>query len=960
MQPRIARWLGLEPEDEGVVARLIVPFAASAGAATVVATGTKAAFLAAHSVARLPLVIGAQALWAIASALVFARLLGRASVERRVTVSLAIAAVTLLVLRAGLGVDPSRGSFAAVLIGPAAVQLALTQVWGTPGAMMPARQAKRTLPILASVSTAGAALGGLAAGLLGRVVAADDLLIATTLLLGLTATTLRAALQRLAVDAGQGPRPDAAGGEVISFRAIARAPLVARLAVVVALVQAGSVVLDVQLSGELSRRFDRDGMATFLGVFYGATNAVALLVGVGGTSRLVRAVGLGLCVACTAVAHLAGSIGYLALALTGVGSPLLALAAGAAVERVGQYAVARTALAMAMAPLEAARQSVARTLVETVAYRGATLATSVGVLAMGDAPLHALAPWAIAAAVLALSLAPGIGALYRRALYDALGRGRLDAVGYSEVVVDDAVARDVGRALASGNAEEVAKGLEIVRALAIPVPDATLARLAATDDETIAPRALDAFEALGRPVPESVFEAQLHATRPLVILRAALASVPHDASPAVRRLAAGLLRHEDGCVARLATVAAGTAAAAGAKPAFRSMLARGGRETRLFAIDAIGHARAAGNERDLVKMLDDPEARPRATAALARFGAALAPEAARALANREVGHEARSALVVALERAAAPACRDVLQAAAGGADRRLRDDAVAALFRLSRAPALAPDPGWLHRRALAETEELAALLGVDVTGADEARTELTRREVGDRRARTERRALLLLALLYGRRPLYRAAMQAHRGSARARSTAVELLDAHVKDPALRAIVPLVERGLAEGPAPEGPSVLDDDAWLVRVLAWARGAPDVRLDRIVKMRRVALVSALGGEALEPLLLSTSLRDLAAGAHLVRAGEVPDAMFVVVRGLLRVEVPGVPTVGPGETVGELALIDRAPRSADVVAVEASTVVVLCAQAFDEHLASHPTFARSLLQLLATRFRAAVEAR
>jgi CRP/FNR family cyclic AMP-dependent transcriptional regulator len=279
---------------------------------------------------------------------------------------------------------------------------------------------------------------------------------------------------------------------------------------------------------------------------------------------------------------------------------------------------------------------------------------------------------------------------------------------------------------------------------------------------------------------------------------------------------------------------------------------------------------------------------------------------------------------------------------------------------MGKTPALVPDAGWLHWRALAEIGELAALLRLDPRAVDDARAELARRELDDRRVRVERRALLLLALLYGRRPLHRAATQAHRGSARARSTAVELLEAHVKDAALRAIVPLVELGAAGAPSDADASVLEDDAWLARLLRWARGGEDARLDRITKMRRVPLVAAMGGEVLEPLLASASLREVTPGTHLVRAGEIPDAMFVVTRGLLRVEVPGAPTLGPGEIVGELALIDRAPRSADVVAVEPTTVVVLGAKAFDDHLASHPTFARNLLQLLAARFRAAVEAR
>lgn len=956
MRPQIARWLGLEPEDEAVVARLLGPFAAAAAAATVVATGTKAAFLAIHPIGRLPWVFAAQAAWAIATALLFARVLRRASVERRVAISLGLAAAVLVALWLVVGVRPGGGSFAAILIGPAAVQLALAQVWGTPTALLPSRQARRALPILASVSTAGAAAGGLVAGLLGRVVSADDLLVATSLLLVGAAAGLRSALRHL-------PRSDeadarGAAGADVSVRDVARLPLVARLAAVVALVQAGSVVLDVQLSGELSRTFDRDGMATFLGVFYGVTNAVTLLVGMGATSRLIRAVGLGLCVACTAVAHLAGSAGYLALALSGAAPALLALVAASALERVGQYAVGRTALALALAPLDAARQAVARTLVETVAYRAATLLAAASLLLIGDTPLHALAPWTIALALLALSLAVGVGARYRRALYEALGRGRIDHVGWSRVVVDDAVVRDVERALASGDADEIAKGLEVVRSLGIPLPDATLVRLASSADPRIAPRALDVFEALDRPIPEAVFRAQLEADRPLPVLRAALASVPSDAPAAVRALARGLVDHPDACVARLARVAAAIDGGAGGRP-FRSMLAHGGRETRLFAIDALGQARREGTEHELLAMLEQADVRPRAAAALARFGATLAPIAERALAAGTLGHEARVALLGALERTGAARCRDQLVAVAAGPDRRLRDVAVGALFRMARDPAIAPSPSWLRGRALAEIAELASLWRLDVDGGG-ARGELVRAEVEERRLRTERRCLLLLALLYGRRPLHRAAVQARSRSARARSTAVELLDQHVKDPALRAIVGLVERGRAsEAAASASLDLLDDDAWLARLRAWAeRGEEDPGLEAIARMRRVPLLAELGGEALEPLSTTAAVRQVPAGDHLCRAGAIPDALFVVLTGRLRVEVPHAPHVGPGECVGELGLVDRAPRSADVVAVEATEVAVLEAAAFDDHLAAHPTFARGLLHLLAQRFRAAVE--
>ena len=85
----------------------------------------------------------------------------------------------------------------------------------------------------------------------------------------------------------------------------------------------------------------------------------------------------------------------------------------------GPLRVGRSALAMAVAPLDTARQDTARTIVDIVAYRGATLLASAGLLLIGDVPLHALAPWAIAISAIAIVLSFGVGERYRRALYDA-------------------------------------------------------------------------------------------------------------------------------------------------------------------------------------------------------------------------------------------------------------------------------------------------------------------------------------------------------------------------------------------------------------------------------------------------------------------------------------------------------------------------------------------------------------
>lgn len=103
-------------------------------------------------------------------------------------------------------------------------------------------------------------------------------------------------------------------------------------------------------------------------------------------------------------------------------------------------------------------------------------------------------------------------------------------------------------------------------------------------------------------------------------------------------------------------------------------------------------------------------------------------------------------------------------------------------------------------------------------------------------------------------------------------------------------------------------------------------------------RIKLFSTLTADELNDVLRAVQPASLAAGARLFRQGEAGDAAFVIESGAIEIytEGPGgevsVATLGPGQVLGELSLLDGSPRSASARAKEATTLFRLDKQEFD----------------------------
>jgi CRP-like cAMP-binding protein len=96
----------------------------------------------------------------------------------------------------------------------------------------------------------------------------------------------------------------------------------------------------------------------------------------------------------------------------------------------------------------------------------------------------------------------------------------------------------------------------------------------------------------------------------------------------------------------------------------------------------------------------------------------------------------------------------------------------------------------------------------------------------------------------------------------------------------------------------------------------------------------------------------------GRLLTEQGTIGREFFLIVSGQASVKRNNrkVATLGPGQYFGELALLDRRPRSASVTSDTDMTLLVLGQRQFNGILDSVPPLSRKLLSATATRLREA----
>lgn len=136
-----------------------------------------------------------------------------------------------------------------------------------------------------------------------------------------------------------------------------------------------------------------------------------------------------------------------------------------------------------------------------------------------------------------------------------------------------------------------------------------------------------------------------------------------------------------------------------------------------------------------------------------------------------------------------------------------------------------------------------------------------------------------------------------------------------------------------------------------------------IEKLVLLRQVPMFAELAPDHLEDLAEVVVERHFQPGQDLCREGEAGDAVFLLVKGKVKVVTGGgddgrpervLNELGPGAVIGEMAVFDAAPRSATVRAIERTRSLTLPGDDFKSLLSQRPEMSQVIIAELVRRMR------
>lgn len=132
-----------------------------------------------------------------------------------------------------------------------------------------------------------------------------------------------------------------------------------------------------------------------------------------------------------------------------------------------------------------------------------------------------------------------------------------------------------------------------------------------------------------------------------------------------------------------------------------------------------------------------------------------------------------------------------------------------------------------------------------------------------------------------------------------------------------------------------------------------------VEKVLFLKSIDLFSQIPGEDLAQVALISTEETREPGEEIFGEGESGDALYLVLDGKVRVHLQEkvIAELGERECFGEMAILDAAPRSASVTAIDGTNLLKISREDFQEIMTEKPEIALGIIKVLSRRLRTAI---
>ena len=129
-----------------------------------------------------------------------------------------------------------------------------------------------------------------------------------------------------------------------------------------------------------------------------------------------------------------------------------------------------------------------------------------------------------------------------------------------------------------------------------------------------------------------------------------------------------------------------------------------------------------------------------------------------------------------------------------------------------------------------------------------------------------------------------------------------------------------------------------------------------LEKTILLKSVSLFQNIPGNILSKIAQISTEIQLSQNDFIFKEGGVGDSLYIIISGNVNIIKNGqlITLLSNGDCLGEMALLDREPRSADAVAKDETILLKIDQEGFYELLAGNSEIMREIVKMLAQRLR------